>query len=213
PHEATPQLEVPSPTPTLHLENRDVKGIPMKTPRGCRWPPPGLLQACEPRGDVAVSAIARRIRRRPDRGSDSVLVNRLQRTTHRTRKSPRPTCGGQTWHRPVRTGERMRYDVVVTGLGAVTPLGRSARQSWRRALEGSSGIRAVSRFDASRLRTRIAGEAPDLEPTEFMDARLAQRVDRFIHLGVAAACMAAKDAGLSPKNGSARSRLAVTMGN
>ena len=107
----------------------------------------------------------------------------------------------------------MRYDVVVTGLGAVTPLGRSARQSWRRALEGCSGIRAVSRFDASRLRTRIAGEAPDLEPTEFMDARLAQRVDRFIHLGVAAACMAAKDAGLSPKNGSARSRLAVTMGN
>ena len=107
----------------------------------------------------------------------------------------------------------MGYDAVVTGLGAVTPLGRTASESWRHALEGRSGVRPVTRFDTSRLRTRVAGQvSEDLDPAEFMDARLAQRVDRFIHLGVAAARMAANDAGLAP-NGGARARLAVIMGN
>jgi len=106
----------------------------------------------------------------------------------------------------------MGYDVVVTGLGAATPLGSTAQESWRNALEGRSGVRPVTRFDTSRLRTRVAGEVPGLDPTEFMDAKLAQRVDRFIHLGVAAAQMAAKDARLAP-NGGTRARLAVVMGN
>ena len=106
----------------------------------------------------------------------------------------------------------MGYDIVVTGLGAVTPLGQTVKESWRKALEGRSGVRRVTRFDASRLRTRMAGEVRELEPAEYMDARLAQRGDRFIHLGVAAAQMAARDAGLKP-NGGTRARLAVVMGN
>lgn len=102
--------------------------------------------------------------------------------------------------------------VVVTGLGAVTPLGTSVEESWANLRRGRSGVRPITHFDATGLRTRVAGQVPEFDPAEFMDPRLAGRVDRFIHLGVAAARMAVRDAGLVIRDGAAH-RVAVIMGN
>jgi 3-oxoacyl-[acyl-carrier-protein] synthase II len=88
--------------------------------------------------------------------------------------------------------------VVVTGLGAVTPLGNSVEDSWASLCEGRSGIRPITQFDASGLRTRVAGQVSGFDPTAFMDPKLAARVDRFVHLGVAAARQAAQRRSASP---------------
>ena len=104
--------------------------------------------------------------------------------------------------------------VVITGMGAVTPLGLSAEESWRRLCEGCTGIAPVNAFDASGLRTRVAGEVKDFEPEAFTDPRTARRVDRFIQLGIAAARMAIADAGLATgTSGKGSPRLGVVMGN
>jgi 3-oxoacyl-[acyl-carrier-protein] synthase II len=102
--------------------------------------------------------------------------------------------------------------VVVTGLGAVTPLGNSVEDSWASLCEGRSGIRPITQFDASGLRTRVAGQVSGFDPTAFMDPKLAARVDRFVHLGVAAARQAAQHARLTVA-GAAAERVAVVMGN
>jgi 3-oxoacyl-[acyl-carrier-protein] synthase II len=111
--------------------------------------------------------------------------------------------------------------VVVTGLGAVTPLGTSVKGSWSNLCEGRSGIRPITQFDVSRLRTRVAGQVCDFEPTAFMDAKLSERVDRFIQLGVAAARQAVQDARLiidgagtgAPGEAAQPERVGVVMGN
>ncbi len=87
----------------------------------------------------------------------------------------------------------MTRRVVVTGLGAITPLGIGAEQSWQALCEGKSGIGMVTRFDATDFRTRIAGEAKDFNPSDFMDRKLIRRGDRFIHFAVAATRMAIED--------------------
>ena len=103
--------------------------------------------------------------------------------------------------------------VVVTGLGAVTPLGHSAEESWSNLCRGRSGIRPITQFDTSGLRTRIAGQVCDFEPAAFMDPRLADRMDRFVQLGVAATRQAVQHARL-PIDGTSRwaERVAVVMG-
>jgi 3-oxoacyl-[acyl-carrier-protein] synthase II len=101
--------------------------------------------------------------------------------------------------------------VVVTGLGAVTPLGGSVRTSWSNLCEGRSGIGPITQFDVTGLRTRIGGQASDFEPETFLDPKLAQRVDRFVQLGAAAARQAAQDARLASSR-AAPERVAVVMG-
>lgn len=86
--------------------------------------------------------------------------------------------------------------VVVTGLGAVTPLGHSVAETWEGLVAGRSGVRTISRFDASELPVRIAGEVTGLDPEALMGAKRARRAARFTHLAVAAAREAAADAGL-----------------
>src|ERR1043165_7854137 len=116
-------------------------------------------------------------------------------------------------HRPGaghRTGAPCR--VAVTGQGAITPLANSAEESWAKLRRGQSGIGPITGVDVAGLRTRIAGQVDGFAAEEFMDARLAARVDRFVQLGVAAAVMAARDARLSPGNGHGE-RVAVVMGN
>jgi 3-oxoacyl-[acyl-carrier-protein] synthase II len=107
--------------------------------------------------------------------------------------------------------------VVVTGLGAVTPLSTCVKDSWSKLCESRSGIRPITQFDVSRLRTRLAGQVCDFDPKAFMDARLADRVDRFIQLGVAAARQAVQDAQLTIGGGGAGAaepeRVGVVMGN
>lgn len=90
----------------------------------------------------------------------------------------------------------MTHRVVVTGLGALTPLGPDLRRSWEGLLAGRSGIRPIARIDASALPVRIAGEVPEFDPEQFMERKDAKRTARFAQLAVAAARMAWDDAGL-----------------
>jgi 3-oxoacyl-[acyl-carrier-protein] synthase II len=101
---------------------------------------------------------------------------------------------------------------VVTGIGAVTPLGIGVDETWRGMLAGDSGIGPVTRFDATGYTTRIAGEVKGFEASEFLDKKEARRVDRFIALGAAAAKMAVEDAGF-PDDDDVRVRTGVLIGS
>jgi 3-oxoacyl-[acyl-carrier-protein] synthase II len=92
--------------------------------------------------------------------------------------------------------------VAVTGLGILSPLGIGVEANWEAILAGRSGIGPITRFDASQIKTRIAGEVKDFKVEDFLDKRTARRSDRFIHYAVAAARMALEDSGLqiSPEN-------------
>ena len=86
--------------------------------------------------------------------------------------------------------------VVITGMGAVTPLGIGVEAFWSGLTAGKSGIRTIQHFDASDLDVRIAGEVPDFVPKDFIDFKAARRMDRFSQFGVAAARQAIENAGL-----------------
>jgi len=85
--------------------------------------------------------------------------------------------------------------VVVTGLGAVTPLGIGIEETWKNIKAGKSGIRKITKFDASNLPSQIAGEVKNFKPEEFMSAKLTSRVDTFIQYAIASTRMALEDAG------------------
>lgn len=87
--------------------------------------------------------------------------------------------------------------VVITGIGVVTPLGNDLQTFWGRLVEGQSGIRRITQFDASNYPCTFAGEA-DIEPKEyFNDFKDARRADRYTQLAMAGSKLAVKDAGLS----------------
>ena len=85
--------------------------------------------------------------------------------------------------------------VVVTGMGAITPLGLDVQSTWTRLINGESGITTIEHFDASDYRTQIAGTVKDFDAKRYMNAKDARRYDEFIHYGIAASSMALKDAG------------------
>jgi 3-oxoacyl-[acyl-carrier-protein] synthase II len=89
--------------------------------------------------------------------------------------------------------------VVVTGLGAVSPLGIGVEETWERIIKGESGISRITKFDASGLPSQIAGEVKNFNPEEFMPAKLVSRVDLFIQYAIASTEMALTDSGL-PKS-------------
>ncbi len=86
--------------------------------------------------------------------------------------------------------------VVVTGIGVVCPLGNDIETSWSRLVAGASGIGPITRFDAARLTSRIAGEVKDFRPEDYVDRRAARRMDPYSHYAVAAARQALDDSGL-----------------
>jgi 3-oxoacyl-[acyl-carrier-protein] synthase II len=90
----------------------------------------------------------------------------------------------------------VRRRVVVTGLGCVCPVGNTVAESWANLLEGRSGIATVTSFDAGNLAVRFAGEVKGFNVADYMPEKEARHMDRFIHLGLAAADQAIKDAGL-----------------
>jgi 3-oxoacyl-[acyl-carrier-protein] synthase II len=90
-----------------------------------------------------------------------------------------------------------RRRVVVTGLGIISPVGNTIPQAWEAVLAGKSGITRVTRFDPSRLASQIAGEVKDFDVTQYLSAKEARRMDRFIHFGMAAGLQAWKDSGNS----------------
>jgi len=104
-----------------------------------------------------------------------------------------------------------RRRVVVTGLGCVSPVGNTVEQSWASLLAGRSGIRRITRFDASDLSCQVAGEVKDFQVTDYIAEKEARHMDRFIHLGLAAACQAVADSGL-PTGDALSEDLATRIG-
>lgn len=86
--------------------------------------------------------------------------------------------------------------VVVTGMGAVTPLGLSAEETWKNMLAGVSGCDIIKQMDASRYKTQIACEVKDFDPTQWIDRKEARKMDKFCQMAVAGADMAIKDSGM-----------------
>lgn len=105
------------------------------------------------------------------------------------------------------------HRAVVTGLGAVTPIGNDHPTFWRNALAGKSGGAPITQFDASDLGVRIAAEVKDFDPTVGMDRKMARRMSRFIHLGMAAGKEAIADARIdfSDWDEDRRDRVAVAV--
>src|SRR5688500_6090062 len=85
---------------------------------------------------------------------------------------------------------------VITGIGAVTPIGNDAKSYWRNLLAGVNGGGPITSFDASAFDVRIAAEVKDFDPTVAMDRKMARRMSRFIHFGMAAATEAVEDSRL-----------------
>ena len=89
-----------------------------------------------------------------------------------------------------------RRRVVITGLGALTPLGNDVESSWKNLIAGKSGAAPITQFDSSDFYVHFACEVKDFDATEFIERKQTRRMDRFAHLIVAAARMAEQDAGL-----------------
>jgi 3-oxoacyl-[acyl-carrier-protein] synthase II len=88
--------------------------------------------------------------------------------------------------------------IVVTGVGALTPLGNSAEEFWTALTEGRSGIAPISKFDASGFPTTIAGEIRNFDPLRYVDKKEARRLDPYLQYAIASAVMAVEDAGFDP---------------
>ncbi|WP_425060810.1 3-oxoacyl-[acyl-carrier-protein] synthase 2 [Sporomusa carbonis] len=91
----------------------------------------------------------------------------------------------------------MKKRVVITGLGAITPIGIGKDAFWQALLAGKSGIGRITRFDPSDYTTQIAGEVKDFDPAKYMDKKEAKRMDRCTQFAIAAAKMAFEDAGIN----------------
>ena len=102
---------------------------------------------------------------------------------------------------------------VVTGLGAVTPIGNDHATFWMNLVAGVSGGGPITSFDASRYHVRIAAEVKDFDPTIAMDRKMARRMSRFIHLGMAAGKEAVADSGIdfAAMDPESRDRVAVAV--
>jgi 3-oxoacyl-[acyl-carrier-protein] synthase II len=105
-----------------------------------------------------------------------------------------------------------RRRVVITGLGAVTPLGNDVESTWDGLVAGRSGAADITQFDSSDYAVHFACEVKDFDPTEYIDRKQARRMDRFAHLIVAAARQAEADSGISIESESDRVGAAIATG-
>ncbi len=105
-----------------------------------------------------------------------------------------PQCGREL----TPAARRHRRRVVVTGVGAVSPLGLSAEETWDGLIAGRSGIRTIERFDPGDLTVRIAGEVRGFSVSDWVDAKTARQMAVFSQFAVAAAGMAVNDAHIEP---------------
>src|SRR5438876_10589814 len=90
--------------------------------------------------------------------------------------------------------------VVVTGIGALTPLGNTPDEYWNGLVNGVPGADFITLFDASKFKTRFACEIKNFDPTQFMDRKEARKIDRFTQLALVASDQAMADAGLNREN-------------
>ena len=102
--------------------------------------------------------------------------------------------------------------VVVTGLGAITPVGNTVADSWKNLLAGVSGAATVDTFDTTGFATQFAASVKDFDVSQYMSAKDARKMDKFIHFGIAAGVQALDDAGLSAEDHDPE-RIGVAMGS
>ena len=102
--------------------------------------------------------------------------------------------------------------VVITGIGAVTPLGNSIELSWEKIIKGLSGIGFITRFDSSACKVKFAGELKGFSPETFIPRKDILRLDPFIHYAVASSLMALEDSGI-PQGELKRLRTAAIIGS
>ena len=102
--------------------------------------------------------------------------------------------------------------VVITGLGALTPVGKSAPETWRALVNGENGIAPITAFDASQYKTQFAGEVKGFDPTTVIDKKEARKMDRFTQFSVCVADEALRDSGLDLEKED-RTRVGVIWGS
>lgn len=102
--------------------------------------------------------------------------------------------------------------VVITGLGALTPVGKSAPETWRALVNGENGIAPITAFDASQYKTQFAGEVKGFDPTTVIDKKEARKMDRFTQFSVCVADEALRDSGLELEKED-RTRVGVIWGS
>ena len=105
-----------------------------------------------------------------------------------------------------------RRRVVITGLGIICPIGNTVAEAWSSVLAAKSGIGRITHFDAGLLSSRIAGEVRNFDVAAYLSPKEARRMDRFIHLGIAAGVQALKDSGLEVTEANA-TRIGVNIGS
>lgn len=106
----------------------------------------------------------------------------------------------------------MKKRVVVTGLGVIAPNGIGKDAFWKSNINGISGVDKITTFDVSKLKTKFAAQVKGFEPSDYMPKDVAMRVDRFVHLGLAAAKMAIEDSGLDLTRHN-KERIGVIIGS
>ena len=102
--------------------------------------------------------------------------------------------------------------VVITGLGAVTPVGLNVKDSWQNILAGKSGIVPLTSFDVSEFSVRFGGSIKDFDITTIISRKDAKKMDTFIHYGIAAGKEAIEDSGLEITEQNAE-RIGVAIGS
>jgi len=107
----------------------------------------------------------------------------------------------------------MKRRVVVTGMGAITPVGNDVATTWQALLDAKSGAGPITRFDASGFPVRFACEVKGFDPLEYMDRKEAKRADQFTQYAVGAAKQAMTHAGLAEPNGMDPDRIGVIIGS
>jgi len=107
----------------------------------------------------------------------------------------------------------MKRRVVVTGMGAITPVGNDVATTWQSLIAGKSGTAPITKFDASKFPVRIAAEVKGFNPLDYMERKEAKRADQYTQYAVAASRQAMTNAGLVERNGMDPDRIGVIIGS
>src|SRR5574341_866553 len=105
-----------------------------------------------------------------------------------------------------------RRRVVITGIGAITPIGHRKEGLWQGISQGRCGMKTLQAVDTSQIKSKVGGEIDDFDPLDYFEAKLAKRMDRFAHFAIAATEMAMQDARLPYDPTQPNSRIGVTVG-
>src|SRR5690606_9224210 len=107
----------------------------------------------------------------------------------------------------------MKQRVVITGMSAITALGRDPETLWDNLMRSKSGVSKIESFDVSEFPTRIAAEIKDWNPDEFIDRKESRRMDRYVQFAVSASLSALADAKLSVREDTDPERVGVYIGS